>query len=724
MYLLIVSIFTHITHTFSVRCHTHSWCIVNFMITDVQLWFLVLFVLMLLAKIFIDFLKARKKNKALEAIISERTQELQAQTESLAQKHEMLVSVYNKQEILIEIGQQLTSDLDFSAVFSNLYTHLRTLMPVDLFAVFIYQEDEFDFRYLIKDNEPLAAFKVEVFSEKESLASWCVFNNKSIYIANASEAKNYPPNKIPYIYSKKAESVIYQPLVIGKKIIGGFTVQAYQADAYSEQHLEIIKLLSPYTTVALQNAQAFHQQQIANEALRQSKKELDYLNRLLSTVSHSLDLDVVLKTFHDVISEIFDFDGGIIQLIDDKKRELYIYTAYGNLSENILKKYKDYPLPLDSNLSATTYVAKKGNIVYTPQVSKKSEMQPFDRQVHDVYPFVSGLFVPIVLNEKILGCISFLSLQKEFTLRPEEIQNIQLYVSQIAFAINNAILYKNSQAAAQLIQTQHKQLEQVNHDLHQKNKAITDSINYASHLQENILPHDKELKQLFKEYALFFKPKDVLSGDFYWTARHYHYKIIAVADCTGHGVPGAFMTVMGSIFLNSIMSEEQFIEPRHILTELDKRVRQVLGNKPNTDDIIGTGMEMGICLIDETRKQIQYAGANIPLLQINSNGNLNFITGDRMLIGIGNDNEVEKLFTSYIVSYQEGDVFYMYSDGFKDQFGGANGRKYGGKKFRDFIASIALLPLAQQTELFEQEINTWRNHYEQVDDILVLGFRP
>ncbi len=250
----------------------------------------------------------------------------------------------------------------------------------------------------------------------------------------------------------------------------------------------------------------------------------------------------------------------------------------------------------------------------------------------------------------------------------------------------------------------------------EKNKNITDSIRYARRIQESILPAISYMKKELNCFVLY-RPKDIVSGDFYWFAAKDNLHIVAAVDCTGHGVPGAFMSVLGNSLLGQIINENDIVNPSEILLQLNKSVRNVLqqgGNSQSQD-----GMDMGICVIDKDSNTLCYAGAKRPLYIV-KNGELTELKVNKN--SIGGKNEVES-FESVVLQMQKNDLIYLSTDGYADQFGGNEKRKYMTKNFKKFLLSIHHLDLKTQEETLHTEFEQWKGEEKQTDDILVIGVK-
>ena len=247
-------------------------------------------------------------------------------------------------------------------------------------------------------------------------------------------------------------------------------------------------------------------------------------------------------------------------------------------------------------------------------------------------------------------------------------------------------------------------------------KHITDSIQYAKRIQTAILP-SMELFSDKLEHFVLFKPRDIVSGDFYWAEKIENKHLIIAADCTGHGVPGAFMSMLGVSLLNEIVLTKGIIRPDEILNTL--RVKIVEALKQDTDSVIKDGMDMAVCLIDYENDKLLFSGSNNPLYHIR-NGELTQVKGDKMPVAI---HEVMDRFTLHELDLVSGDTFYTFSDGYADQFGGPLGKKYLVKNFRNLLTSIQDLSLIDQGIRLDEVFEDYRNDVEQVDDVVVIGVK-
>jgi len=289
----------------------------------------------------------------------------------------------------------------------------------------------------------------------------------------------------------------------------------------------------------------------------------------------------------------------------------------------------------------------------------------------------------------------------------------------------------------QIIAQEKEFAETQSHLLKEKNRQITDSLNYAQRIQNAVLPHQEYLNKVMPEYFVLFKPRDIVSGDFYWIKQVKNYLVVVAADCTGHGVPGAFMSMLGISFLNGLIGKGKFDKPGEILNRLRTEVKKTLAQEGDYHEQ-QDGMEMALAIIDNNSKQLQYAGAYNPLYLIRAKDHIN---GDhiRQYASIGNKNyqlfelkgdrqpiaisSLETDFATKQVQLKDGDSIYLFSDGFIDQKGGPNSRKFLSRNFRKSLLEIQPNTMEEQHKILNDTLEKWREGFEQIDDILVMGIR-
>ena len=251
-------------------------------------------------------------------------------------------------------------------------------------------------------------------------------------------------------------------------------------------------------------------------------------------------------------------------------------------------------------------------------------------------------------------------------------------------------------------------------------EEIQSSIYYARRIQSATLPPKKKMESILKEYFILYKPCEILSGDFYWIAKSNSYIFFAAGDGTGHGVPGSFMSMLGLSSLNDIIKSLTTIKASLILDLLNEKIQEALHQDEDMELVAHEGMDISLCILELNTKKLQFAGANNPVYFIR-NHNLTEIRPDRIEIG-SRYGEMQK-FTNHEMECEEGDLIYLFTDGFADQFGGPDRKKYKYQKFKDFLLSIHSESMDKQKLLLENEIENWKGDFQQIDDILVMGIR-
>lgn len=252
-----------------------------------------------------------------------------------------------------------------------------------------------------------------------------------------------------------------------------------------------------------------------------------------------------------------------------------------------------------------------------------------------------------------------------------------------------------------------------------QNKDITDSIEYAKHIQTALFPDKVTLHKVLKQGFCLFKPKDIVSGDFYWAAEINNKSVVVAADCTGHGVPGAFMSLIGINFLNEIVFDQHILTPSEILNELRKRIIKTMIHANRLDES-KDGMDISLAVIDHDEMTLEYAGAFNNLFYIREHM-LEVIKADRMPIGIS-DKAIAP-FTNHIIKIKPGDLFYLFTDGYADQFGGKLRKKFRAGNLRNLLLDIHEKDMPEQKRILHETFLNWKGEQPQVDDILVIGIR-
>jgi CheY-like chemotaxis protein len=426
-----------------------------------------------------------------------------------------------------------------------------------------------------------------------------------------------------------------------------------------------------------------------------------------------------------------------------------IRTCYGMLAENYeilgdsenTMKYFELFATIDKHLKSQ----------HIKDIEKKSSEQVQQAQNENIQTqkTLSETSSQLEKTQKTLAEIEAIKKQQQLELEVKELairqQEVELknkkiilwgisFVFFLIFIFSILVLrqFRAKKKAFRLLKEQNEQINlqkteiEIQRDLaNQQKKDITDSIEYAKRIQSALLPPLNFIKRNLPEHFILFKPRDIVSGDFYWMMNKDGKIIIAAADCTGHGVPGAFMSMLGTAFLNEIVTK--IVENKHIYSLQANEILNQLRNyiidslhQTGAENESKDGIDMSLCIIDSEKQKIQFAGAHNPLYIIRNN-KLEVIKGDRMPVSI--HKNANESFTNHEINLNANDLIYLFSDGYYDQIGGPQHRKFMSRKFQELLLEIHQNPMETQKEILNKTIEDWRGDYMQLDDILVIGIK-
>jgi len=305
---------------------------------------------------------------------------------------------------------------------------------------------------------------------------------------------------------------------------------------------------------------------------------------------------------------------------------------------------------------------------------------------------------------------------------------VEVKKAKIIKSQNHALELANEELHSQkdLLNSLNEKLSDKSTDLENKNlelekiyRQVTDSITYASRIQLVLLPSKELFEGFSKDYFILYRPKNIVSGDFYWISILEGFRFLVVADCTGHGVSGAFMTVIGKMLLNQIINEKKMLVPKQILEQLDKALFRILNQQANRS-FIADGMDMGLVRYEDATQKLIFCSANRPII-FSRNGIIDEVKANKS--SIGGQPLADKHFEDYSMDCQHQEVFYLFTDGITDQFGGEQNRKFMIRRLREKLQECANLPLAEQQDFLSETLDDWQADNTQTDDILLIGFR-
>ncbi|MCI5054929.1 MAG: tetratricopeptide repeat protein [Flavobacteriales bacterium] len=316
--------------------------------------------------------------------------------------------------------------------------------------------------------------------------------------------------------------------------------------------------------------------------------------------------------------------------------------------------------------------------------------------------------------------IQSLALEKEQFFR-------QIFISGIIVLVIIAVLllrgFRIKQKNNQVLAEKNDIINKQNSDLAIQKQNIVDSINYAKRIQESILVDEEVIAQHLKDFFIYYEPRDIVSGDFYWFSNLGGKSIIAAVDCTGHGVPGAFMSMVGNSLLNEIVNMKGITRPSEILEQLHLGVFNDL-QQHNDSTSAQDGMDLSLCCIDHENNTLEFAGAMNHLFMVR-NGQIDTLKADLKHIGgrLLRKEEDKRTFNNQIIEVEKGDCFYLMSDGYTDQFGGEKRKKLGTKALKDILLKHHAKGMAEQKKIYASLMNEWKRNFIQMDDILMIGLR-
>jgi serine phosphatase RsbU (regulator of sigma subunit) len=440
--------------------------------------------------------------------------------------------------------------------------------------------------------------------------------------------------------------------------------QTEKALPYYLQSLEIGRKLGNLRSVALSLSnigEVYYQLKDYDNAIKVSEECIE--------ISEKIDLKPQLKQAYYVLSELYKFKRNFEKALE--YQELYANIKDSIFSEESAQSIAEMQTKYDSEKKETeNNLLKQESEIKNLQLSKNKTW-----------------FIILFLGIGLIVIIAFL-LYNRYRIKKKDNELLEL---------------KNAEITLQ-------------------KKEITDSINYAKKIQNAILPHESLVKKLLPESFILYKPKDIVSGDFFWIEQKGDAILFSTVDCTGHGVPGAMMSVLGFSLLSQAVNEKGLTNPADILKHLDIGINQSL-RKTTEENSMKDGMDLSICSLNTKTLELQYAGAYNPLWVIkNSTKELIEIKADKKPIGANTEGEAGQ-YKNNSLQLQSGDCIYVFTDGFADQFGGVKGKKFMSRPMKELLISICNKPMQNQLNILENTICTWQGEHEQVDDILIIGVR-
>ncbi len=627
-----------------------------------------------------------------------------------------LLKARENASLLSELGLEISAEIDIANIVGKVYERFNEIMEVDAFGIGVLDEtgEQLNFPLFVENNERYEDYVIPL-KDKNKLASICFHNNQELIIRDSEvELSKYIKNLGPLI-GNVTMSIVYLPLLSENKVVGVISVQSYNKYAYDSYSLSLIKNLTVFISVALKKAMVYQEMEqiIARRTaeIQQQKNILEETyrrSRLISEIGYkltsSLDLEEIFLTLYEKISDLMDADMFGIRIVDHASHSI-------EYKFEIEKGERQQPVSVSlddtDNYSVWTVLNQQ-------EIRIGDNKKEFNNYVNEIKVPMgempnSLIFYPLMDGKEVIGVITIQSM-KFHAYDDGHLNILKSLASYAASAISKASLYDT---------LEHKVIERTM-ELQEINKNLVDSINYAKRIHDNIRPGADKIRSIFENNFVLFKPKDIISGDFYLvdeiqTNDGTCLKAIVVGDCTGHGVPGGILSVLCSSLIRQTFKNRDVNSPAEALGMVREELTKLLAT--NDDMRMRDGMDVSFCVVDEKSKMLYFAGAN----------NSCFVVRDKQLIRLRGDRQhvgyTENFtpFTNHSLPLEKGDKVYITTDGYIDQFGGDNHKKMMLRRFLKFISGSSNLSLPEQKILLENYFDEWKGAAEQTDDVCVFG---
>lgn len=584
--------------------------------------------------------------------------------------------------------------------FEFQYTATSLLMPERVKFKFMLEGFENDW---VDAGVRRSAFYTSLPRGKEYRFRVMASNNDGVWSETDASTAFYLK---PYFY----ETPWFVGLCALAVAAGAFGFYRFRMQQIRRRNEELERIVQERTEEVRRQAKEIER---ANGELKEKNDRLAVVSSIGRELTSSLTMETIVSTVYQRMYEVMDTTIFGIGLYRPWKQSIEYSMAIDKgmrlpFYERSMAEKNQFPVWCIENAKEIVIQdADKEAKNYIPDFRKT--INPFEGltpEIDEDYA-KSLIYMPLMVRGECIGALSVQSYKKN-AYSPNQVEIVRTLANYVAIAISNA--------------EQFEELERKQRIITDFNKHITDSINYAKRIQTAMLPDAGHIGQALSDYFIHFKPRDVVSGDFYWYCDKGDQIYIAAVDCTGHGVPGAFMSLIGNSLLNEAVNAHGVPEPGTLLSELHKGVQRSLRQtETNNRD----GMDITLCMIDKKRRVVEYAGA-MNSLYIMKNGEFVELKADKKPIG-GTETD-ERIFTNHTIELGDTPVgqtmLYLTSDGYKDQFGGEKGKKFSSKRFIEVLQSIHTLPAAEQRQRLDETMNEWMGtQHKQIDDMLVIGIR-
>lgn len=665
--------------------------------------------------------KSIQRSKSLE--MQFKVEQAEAEKHILTEKNKELQTYFNDIVLLSEIGRKITSTFSVNEIVETVYANVNSIMEATAFGIGIVESGSADilFPVFIEGEERHQNLRMPL-NATDRLGVWCFHNNADVVINDyETQAKNYiaVDADLSPVVGKSNESVMYLPLTSRGAPIGVISVQTERKNAYTEYHFNFLKSIGVYAAIALEKALLFRgvektvqertQEVVAQkEVIEKSYQTTRLLSEIGQQLTSTLDFEALFTRLHYFVNQLMDANCFGVRIYNPIKNEV-------DYRFEMERGVKSEPLTVsmnDVNNYSVWCIRNKKEIFINDNLKEYTKYTSEIRVPAGDMPH-SLIFYPLMMGERILGVITVQSFERN-AYKPHHLDILKTLASYTAIAFENANLYENLE---EIVVERTSVINRQKEIIELKNKDITDSIQYAKKIQQAIFPAEQEIIPFFPESFVFYKPKDIVSGDFYWFANCKTAIVFAVADCTGHGVPGAFMSAICNDLMNQIIRDDDITSPGQALDKLDEKLKQLL-NK-SADKGANDGMDIALCALFPGNRLV-FSGARRPMIIVRDGKIIEFKPSKN---SIGGYNTGQKKFEDNEIQVQKDDLIYLFTDGYTDQFGGPKGKKFKYKQLKELFLKIERFPMQKQRLLLDTTIEEWRGENEQVDDIMMMGVR-
>jgi len=609
-------------------------------------------------------------------------------------------------DLLNKIIQDITSVRDLDSIFNLVHKSILKLTNADGMFVGLCNSEKgvIEVPKCFENGKPIEL--QDFILSEDNLPSFVVKNNKAVMLNDYdNDILDYIDTKEP-ILGSFPKSLIQIPLTLNKKVIGLLSIKNNLKNAFSKRNLIMLKTFVSYLSLSLENARLFetYENDIKGSELTLEKvhDNSELLNEIGKELVSNLSFEKIFKSLYENVNKLMDATVFGVRLVDEITGKLNYHFEY---ERGVRLKKQTLPMTNNNNYSVWCIKNKK-------EIFLNDNLNGYKEYVEEIL-VVDGeithslIFVPLVCDGNVAGVITVQSFDRD-AYTPYDLTIVRTlgHYTQLAFA------------NARSFELLERKVKERTVELDEQNRHITDSIVYAKRIQKAILPNVQNVKELLPDSFVYFSAKDIVSGDFFWVKEVEDKLIFAVADCTGHGVPGALLSIIGVNCLNQVVNEFHITDTSGMLLKLNELVLKTLQNHENID-LVKDGMDISLCVLDTKTRKLQYSGALNPLYVI-ANNELKKWKADRNSIGSMNP---DLHFDSHEIQLNKGDVVYLFSDGYADQFGGVNHKKFRYKQFGDLLLEIHNESMNTQSTILKQKIENWKGDIEQTDDICVMGVR-